>query len=303
MAIEVEIWRNDIVEALYKDNGFLRRCFNADEFVLQGKVVHIPQAGTNSGSQKNRSSLPATVNKRSDSDITYALDEYTTDPVLIPNIDNLQLSYNKRQSVISNDIAGLNELVAEWVLRSWSATAAGSILRTTGAAVGATAPSGTGNRKKFVKEDLKRASVLMNKQNIPKAGRVALFPSDLLGYLQDDADLIKRDVGAELDLKNGIIMRLYGFEIMERSTTTLYTNAGTPVPKDPGASGAATDNQTVQCWHPMSVEGALGMVNTFESLNDPLYYGDIFSFLMMYGGRIRRSDAKGVVSIVEDASA
>lgn len=303
MPIEVEIWRNDIVEALYKSNIFLNKRFVADEYVLQGKVVHIPQAGAASGVVKNRTSLPATVTKRTDTDITYALDEFTTNPILIPNIDTLQLSYDKRQSVMQNDIAGLVELVADWTLRSWAVSAAGSILRTTGAAVTATAPSGTGNRKKFVKEDLKRAAVALNKQNIPKEGRIALFPSDLLGYLQDDADLIKRDVGAELDMKNGVIMRLYGFDIMERSSTVLYTNAGTPVAKDPDAAGATTDNQSVLCWHPMSVEGALGMVDTFERLNDPQYYGDVYSFLLMYGGRIRRNDNKGVISIVEDASA
>lgn len=291
------------MEALYKDNAFLSRAVNADEYVLSGKVVHIPQAGSASGVEKNRASLPATINKRTDTDITYALDEYTTNPVLIPNIDDLQLSYNKRQSVISTDIAALIELVADWVLRSWSPTAAGSILRTTGAAVGATAPSGTGNRKKFVKEDLKRAQAALNKQNVPKTGRVALVPSDLMNYLQDDPDLKVRDFGKELDLVNGVVARLYGFDIMERSATNLYTNAGTPVPKDPGAAGAATDNQSVLCWHPMALERALGTVDTFERLRDPQYYGDVYSFLMMYGGRIRRSDAKGIFAIVEDASA
>lgn len=303
MAIEVEIWRNDIVGFLMKENTFLNHATNADLYVLAGKVVHIPQAGAASGVERNRSSLPATIAKRTDTDVTYALDEYTTNPVLIPNIDDLQLSYDKRQSVIQEDVAALTELVADWVLRSWSPTSAGAILRTAGAAVAGTAASATGNRKKFTKEDLKAAQTALNKQNVPKQGRVALVPSDLMNYLQDDPDLKSRDFGKELDLVKGTVGFLYGFEIMERSATNVYTNAATPVPKDPGAAGAATDNQSVLCWHPMAVERALGLVDTFERLRDPQYYGDIYSFLMMYGGRIRRNDAKGIVSIVEDASA
>ena len=66
MAIEVEIWRGDIVEALYKDNAFLSRAVNADEYVLSGKVVHIPQAGSASGVEKNLASRPATINKLTD---------------------------------------------------------------------------------------------------------------------------------------------------------------------------------------------------------------------------------------------
>ncbi len=104
-------------------------------------------------------------------------------------------------------------------------------------------------------------------------------------------------------MKNGVVARLYGFDIMERSSTTVYTNASTPVPKDPGAAGAATDNQSVLCWHPMAVERALGQVDTFERLRDPQYYGDVYSFLLMYGGRIRRADLKGIVTIVEAAAA
>lgn len=301
MAIEVEIWRNDIVEALYKDNAFLNRATNADEYVLVGKVVHIPQAGASSGVERNRVTLPATINKRTDTDITYALDEFTTNPVLIPNIDELQLSYSKRQSVIQKDVAVLTELVADWALRSWSPTGVGAIVRTSGAAVGATAGGATGNRRAFTKEDLKNAQTLLNKQNVPKTGRTALVPSDLLSFLQDDPDLKRRDMGMELDMKNGVVARLYGFDIIERSATNVYDNTAAPVPKNPGVAGAATDNQSVLCWHPMAVERALGSVDTFERLRDPQYYGDVYSFLLMYGGRIRRADNRGIVAIVEAA--
>lgn len=304
MAIEREIWRQDIVEALFGENPFLNRATIADEFVLQGKVVHIPQAGAASGVVKDRSSLPATVTQRTDVDVTYALNEFTTNPILIRNIDKLQLSYDKRQSVAGQDIAALTELVADWVLRNWAPSAAGNIVRTTGAdRLGEVNATATGNRKKFTKEDILALQKKMNKDNVPKKGRVLLLPSEFLADLLEDEDLIKRDNAKEADYKEGVVLRLYGFEIMERSKVLTYTNAATPVVKDPGAAGAATDNSAALAWHPIAVERAMGDITTFENTNDPTYYGDIYSFLLMMGGRIRRSDAKGIYAIVEAAGA
>ena len=91
MAIQKEIWMAAIVEGLFASNSFLSKAFNADEYVNNGKIVHIPNAGAASGTKKNRTNLPATVTKRTDIDVTFPLDEYTTDPVLIPNADTVEL--------------------------------------------------------------------------------------------------------------------------------------------------------------------------------------------------------------------
>ena len=303
MALEKEIWRTDIVGNLYKDNEFLTRATNADQYVLAGKVVHIPNANAASGAVKNRSSLPASVTKRTDIDVVYALDEYTSNPILVPNLDEIQLSYDKRESVMSEDMSAIKQLVAEWMLRNWAPTTAAQFLRTTGAAVTGAADSATGNRKGLTKEDVRKARTLLNKQNIPKAGRVALIPSDQMDFLLSDADLLKRDYAQEIDMKGGVITRLFGFDLLERSSTLVYTNASTPVVKDPGDAGAAADNQAALFWHPSAVERALGTVDVFERLGDPTYFGDIFSFLLMAGGRQRRNDGKGIVAVIEAASA
>lgn len=299
MALEKEIWREDIVGGLYKGNEFLLRSKDESGSVLSGKVVHLPQAGVASGIVKNRTTLPATVNKRSDTEVTYVLDEYTSNPILIPNIDTVQLSYDKRASVLEEDMATIRQVTADWMLRIWAGQTAAQIIRTTGAAVTAKAAGATGTRKAFTKDDLRAARLKLNNQNIPKEGRVALIPSDMMDTLLADSDLLKRDYGNELDLKNGVIVRLFGFDLMERSTVNIYDATATPVVKDPDAASAVTDNASVLCWQPMAVERALGTVDMFERLGDPTYFGDIYSLLLMMGGRQRRGDLKGVVSIVE----
>ena len=214
-AVTVEIWTDYIISELWKENEFLKRAFNDDQYVLSGSVVHIPQSGGRPTIVKNRSSFPATAVKRADTDLTYALDVYTSDPTHIPNAELMEISYDKIDSVLGEHMASLKETIGDEMLYKWAATAAGAILRTTGAAVGSHTGSATGNRKIFVKEDLKAMQTKFNKDNVPKKDRVALFDSELLSQLQDDEDLKKRDRSMELDMKNGVITRLYGFDIMD----------------------------------------------------------------------------------------
>ena len=300
MAIQKEIWEADIVGNLYKNNEFLTYAFNADQYVLQGKVVHIPNAGTAPDVSKNRSSVPATVSDRTDVDITYNLDEYTSDPIRIPNADTVELSYDKRQSVTSEAQSKLREVVAENMLVNW-APASAAVIKTTGDATAATAPSATGNRKLFALANLKSAMTQLNKDGLPQEGRYSLFSANMYDQLIEAMTATQyRDFSAAFDPKTGILGKLYGFNILMRSTVLVYDNSYAV--KAVGAAGATTDNEAVLCWQMNSVERALGDVTFFEDIANPLYYGDIYSFLIRMGGRIRRNDKKGVLVIAQDTA-
>ncbi len=300
MAIQKEIWTRHIAENLFKDNEFVNYAFNADQYVLEGKVVHIPNAGSTATIVKNRTTLPATVIQRTDIDITYSIDEFTTDPILIPNADTVELSYDKLSNVLSEYEAALRQLVADWMLYNWRAENSTSIVRTTGSNVTAHLPSATGTRKKFTLADVKAARLLLNKQNVPKDDRYLLIDSDMYDQLMDELNITQyREAGKDLDLPKGVIGKIYGFYLMERTTVAVANNAGTPVIQTPGTAGAATDNGVVFGWQKNCVERALGTVDFFENLGDPTYYGDIYSALVRMGGRKRRNDHKGVVAIIQ----
>src|SRR5690606_15757074 len=117
------------------------------EHVVGGRIVHIPQSGGAGNVVKNRTVKPAAIRERTDTDVLYRIDEYTTDPVTIPNADNYELSYNKRESVIGEDRANLSNEVAEGLLLNFVSSPAdtknipaSNILVTDGDAVPATAP-------------------------------------------------------------------------------------------------------------------------------------------------------------------
>jgi Phage capsid protein len=296
--ISVEMWVEQIIGNLFKDNSFLNKCFDESANVLGGAIVHIPQAGALPNVVKNRSVYPAVSIQRTDNDANYVLEVYTTDPTHIPLASTLEISYDKMNSVLAEHIAVINEVVADDILFKWAPTVAGNVLRTTGAAVStALAPTATGTRLKFLKDDLRRAQAAMNKAKIAKEDRYALMPTDILSQLMEDPDLIKRDYGNEVDIVNGVVLKLYGFNIMERSDTTVYSTAA--LPKAPGALGATTDNLAVICWQKNAVAKALGTVDFFENIKDALYHGDVYSVLLKAGARQRRLNGAGVIAIVQ----
>lgn len=302
MAVQVEIWQKDIQESLFRDNSFLNFAFNADQYVLNGAVVHLPQAGTGGDVVKNRDELPATVKKRSDSDVTYALDEFTSDPILIPNADKVELSYDKRQSVISEEQGNLNERVAEELIYIWGAgLPAEYTLATSGSAAAATAPGATGDRLMLTRADLQKAQTRMNRLGIPKNDRYALVPSEMVAQLfppdSQITALYMQNVTKE-EQQMGVIGIVHGFRIIDRGSVLIVDGSGTV--KVPEADSATDDREAVICWQKNAVERALGEIKFFENTGDPQYYGDVYSFLVRMGGRRRRSDDKGVIAIVQE---
>ncbi|MDO4691716.1 MAG: hypothetical protein Q4A64_02460 [Porphyromonadaceae bacterium] len=302
MAITVEIWQNSIAEHLFADNSFMSKAFNADEYVTQGKVVHIPNAGAPSGVSKNRSSLPASVSKRTDSDVTYNLDEYTTDPILIPHAETVELSYDKRESALRQDKQALMEEVAKAFILAWSPTDGKALVETTGKAVVSHTSGATGNRKALTKADVLKAFTMFNRQNLPQEGRYLLVDAVMYEQLLNDMTAQEAQAFHALaDVARGVIGRLYSFNIIMRSEAGVYGN--NKQPKLNGVGGTGTDNAAAIAWHETCVCRALGEVKAYENEGDATYYGDVYSFLVRAGGRIMRSDGKGVVVIVQAASA
>lgn len=299
MAIQKEIWLRTIVENLFADDTFAAKAVNDDQYVNQGKKVHIPNAGAPSKVEKNRSTVPATVAKRTDTDVEYDLDEFTTDPVHIPHAETVELSYDKRNSVISQDRAQLFEAARQNLLYKWAPDLT-HIVSTTGKNVAAHTSLATGNRKGLSKADVLTLMTQFDKDNIPQRGRYLLLDAQM--YAQLLSDMTETDaIGffQTADVKRGIVGSLYGFEVMKRSQVLRYNSANTLLEFE--KAGAAADNAAGLAWYEGSVSRALGEVKMFDSMDNPLYYGDIYSFLVRCGGAIRRNDKKGVYALVQSA--
>lgn len=304
MAIQAEVWQKHIEGNLFKDNAFMGKSADASQYVLSGKVVHIPQAGAKGSVTKNRTVLPGTIVQRTDSDITYSLDSYSTDPILLQDAESAELSYDKRTSLIGEHERSLNEVIADNMLITWSPSVATQMVRTSGDAVDTHLTDTTGTRKKFKIADFKAAIKVLDKQNVSAANRYCVMSADMLNQLTDE--LTENQLSAfskTFDAEKGIMGMLLHVTIYQRSSVVSYNNAATPVVNAHGAEVNVDDNDAILIWQQDCVERAVGATKFFERTDDPTYYGDIYSFEARVGGRKRRTGQEGVVAIIQAAGA
>lgn len=312
MAVTKEIWETDIIGNLFKDNQFAGRAVSGDQYVVNGKVVHIPVAGAPVASQKNVTAFPITAVKRADTEVLYALDNYYQPPKFVEKVEQYELSYDKRQSIMGEDQAQLIQDAMDGLLYRWAwqgtsigTTACNSIL-TIGAATAATLAAATGNRKLFTKDVFGFVKKAMDKANVPALGRVALLTADHHQQLIDSfSDTALTNFYRFADVSKGIIGQFMGFDIYLRSSVQRWRLVGgiwTPIDEqDPAFAAGTGDCAASLFWQETCVERARGEVNVFDDAGRPEYYGDVFSMNMRLGGRQRR--VSGVYSVIEAPSA
>jgi len=307
MAIIPEIWVKDVQNTLNENADFLPYSVDHSSYVAFG-TVHIPQSGANPSVNVAPSSFPLSIVERTDTDRTYSMVQYALDPLRIGNLDELQTSYDKRQSVIGQQIDTLTQTIGDRVAVSWAASGSDNIVETTGSAVATSLPpSGTGTRKAVTLADIIEMSKKLDKDNVPRKGRKLLMDTDMFWELMSISDVLRASYngfqGRPNVLETGIVGQLFGFDIMMRNTVAVFTKTGTTA-KAVGTAAAADDRRACIAFHPSTVCRALGaitpMYDTGSNGNGkPEYLGSIFNMEVMLGSAILRDDMKGVASLVQ----
>lgn len=314
MALEIEVWHETIQEKLLQDNAFLTQIADvSSDNIINGKIVHITQAGNPSKVVKNRSVFPATVARRTDGEVLYSIDEYTTDPIHITDAETKELSYDKRRSILDQDVENLSEEVAEGMLTNLIVSPIGtdktlpttSILETSGAAVASGLAGSTGNRKAYSLGDLQKLRNFFLKQKAWSEGNmnVLLTPDAAVQLFPAESAITATYMAAvsEVERRTGVIYKVQGFNIFIRSS--VYVLAADKTFKAFGSVVGATDCEGILAWNKNMVEKAIGTTKAFDDIGNPVYFGDIYSFLVRMGGRARRKNFEGIVIMKQAASA
>lgn len=291
------LWMRTIVEQLFANNAFLLKSLDWSEYVNAGlKTVVIPQAGTAADFEVNRTVFPATITARQDGDIEYSMNDYTTNPRLVRNIEQKQLSYDKMASEVRLMLGNVRQGVALDVLYSWRPELSAQIIETTGATKATTLAGSTGNRKAITYADVVAAATLLDNQDVDSEGRQLLLPANLYNQLTLDPD-VKQNFNTKLaDLSTGVLGMLCGFEVMKRSSVLKISDSG--VTKTRTAATAATDSQSCIFWHPDWVGRSVGNEDVIiDAQPRPEYYGRIMSSQLQAGGSKVSSTGVGVGAI------
>lgn len=308
MALIKEVWIAEVQNTLNQDAAFITSSVDHSAYIAFG-TVHMPQSGANPTVIVDPVVLPLPINQRTDIDRTYALHQYALEPTLVTNIDALQVSYDKKNSTIGQQISTLVDRVGTDVAISWSAIGAANIISTTGTTNAVLPPSGTGTRKDIAIVDIAALAKKLDKDNVPKTGRKLLMNSDMFWQLFALDAIVRASyngfqmAGGQNTLMTGIVAQLFGFDIYTRPTVSVYAKNATS-PKASTAAAAADDSLACIAWHPSVVSRALGAMNPMYDMGSsgtgkPEFLGSLFNMEVMLGSAIMRTDMKGVAALVQ----
>lgn len=300
MALHKEIWIADIIEGFLPKNEFVSRSIDHSLYVTN-KTVHVPNAGVAPEVKVNLSDFPATAGKRTDADLTYNIDTLYSMPIHIQDSEKVELSYDKRASVLAQMKSELQRTAIERIMYAWAKDGISKVA-TTGESVAAHIPTATGNRKAFCVADVLAVKKLFDANDVPAEGRYMLLDAEMYNQLLEAlTDGAKMNFLAGANPEIGVVGQFMGFSFYMRSKALKATSTGAK--KEWSASAAATDSAAGLAWQQNCVSRAMGNTDVYADDKNPLYYGDIMSCTVRVGGTAVRQDNKGVVLIYQGTAA
>jgi hypothetical protein len=316
--LAVEFWDNVIAENLYKGYQWLMRAKqrNANVLIGQGgaRIVHIPQAGAVPNVVRNRKNYPIPRVKRNDLDLTYTMDELSSDSTVVFEAEKWELSYAKIPDALKDHINEIGKKGALTALYRWAGKNAGeSNLTQTVVTTGANFTSSsyystmTGNRKTPLVADITTAKALMNtntKKDSNPGKRVIFMDENMYTLLKSDAvladDKTYKKLGAEF--KDGDLVKIEGYEIIRTDVMPRFTAANVAQDLlDPDYAEATDQNPGMIMVDFDFVHVANNSPKMFYKADDVDMQADIMNALAFFGASRERKDDAGVVIIVADA--
>jgi len=122
---------------------------------------------------------------------------------------------------------------------------------------------------------LRKLRTALNKANVPMENRYVVVPPFFEGLLLEDDRFVRVDAsGSDQGLRNGIIGRALGFDVMMSNNAPLVTG----------------DDWAVQAGHPSAIAYAESIVKV-ESYRPQDAFSDAIKGLHVYGAKVIRPDA------------
>lgn len=299
--IRTQVWSKMLAAALFLDNAFITKAVSHDAYVAN-HMVNLATAAVPPVVIRNRTGAVAAV-PRTDLASAYTLDEFVTTPEIIDDRIQTEVAYDKRATAVEAHAGALNDAIADHMAFYWAPTDSSAFERTTGASRTASVAGATGTRKMITLDDILRLRRALDQQRVPQENRCLLLTSEMYNDLLTIDKVLSAEYNQTGKLPEGVVNKLFGFNIYQRQQTLSYTNAATPGVRVPGAAALTTANAAALAWHPNFVARAKGVVKVFTDTDNPTEFGSIRSTLCRAGGSPLYADKRGIVALIESATA
>lgn len=280
MALQKEVWVAGIQENPVPDTSFVFASQDKSEFVDNNKL-HLAEAGIEPTVYKNyfaSTSDPLPVANIQDIPNEVLLNTYSTAQTLHRNLEEVELQYNRRDSIIARHKAALAKNIGKEAAYMWTPAASNTDNKLLKLGSGSIIDAITDIRVFFMEKDLN-----MNLN-------LCLTPEHWGKIKKEDAKLYK-DLMAMKD-------REYSdFKIWTYSQNPLFTSAG--VKKPFGAAAESTDQRASFFWCSDETFRSFGTTEMYSNIKDSGLQADTLSFAQRaLVGNIRANAPKFFAGII-----
>ncbi|MDF7813616.1 phage capsid protein [Hymenobacter sp. YC55] len=299
------IFTRDLQKILFPDNSFYKRTKRlntaTDAPGTAAASYQIPQELQMPEGIVDPATFPLEVEELEGGNEIVTLSLLATKPTRLGDKELLEVSYDKRASVLSLHSAVLDQMAAGVALNRMSQVASSAIVLTSGAAAAAALPGLTGNRKAVTKDDIIKGCEILDRTDMPgqRYGLVGATQYSELLKIEHFVDYNK--TGNASALLTGAVGELMGVKWYKRSTGAMFTGAGAA--KAAGSAAAADDNEGMLLWIEDAIGRVEGSVEVYINEKQAQYLGSLMNNAVRFGMKILRTDKKGVVAIRQSAAA
>lgn len=282
MALNKQIWLTQLAENFYPETSFLSKCVDLSGFVEYNQM-HMGIAGIDPAVRINQKTYPIKDVERQDDEATFPLDTFETENTLIRNLEAIEVSYNKVESVVRQHRKTLQTAVGKKAIHAFAPNANTEdtpVLFTTGEA--------KNGRKRLSFDDILSLKEAFDGALIPQERRyIVLHPSHVTDLLREDMQLFK-DL---TEIQNGEPHRFAGFGF--------YTFPFMPIYQDGEKTAFGADkvgNFASVAFQADEVMKADGDLKMFSQIDDVHERASIFGFEKRFVAMPIRN--KGIGAIV-----
>lgn len=194
----------------------------------------------------------------------------------IDDVDKAQALLNPMQQMAQNAAYGLRDKADAYVASLYTGVASANTVGSAGSPIDTFTTATDAYDKVLVPLRTK-----LNRANVPTEGRYVVVSPEFSGSLLKDSRFIKvNESGTEQGLRNGMVGRAAGFDILESNNT-------------PNPSG---DTQVIQAGYPGAITYAEQILET-EALRLQSTIADAIRGLHVYGGKLLRPTGIAVAFI------
>ncbi|MFE7233912.1 P22 coat protein - protein 5 domain protein [Streptomyces sp. NPDC057596] len=184
----------------------------------------------------------------------------------IDDVDKAQVLVNPMAEMATNAAYGLRDKADAYVANLYTGVASGNTIGSTGAPVSLAAATDAYSKV------LVPLRTKLNRANVPSEGRYVVGSPEFVGSLLNDDRFIRVDAsGTDQGLRNGIVGRAAGFDILESNNT-------------PNPTGSV---QVIQAGYPGAITYAEQILET-EALRLQNTIADAIRGLHVYGAKLLR---------------